>query len=265
MTPKTEVVTVAAQLPSLSPDQIVDTVRDTVAKGATDAELQMFLQVCKRFDLDPFAREVFFIKEKPGEPGRIQAGRDAFLAIANRHPAYDGMDSDVVFSGDVFRRTSAGDVEHVYDLENRKGVIVGAYAVVYRTDRRRPSYAFARNSEYAPKEPKGWSPWHKYPSAMILKVAETAALKKAFSISGLTPIGVSEPDDDYVDAPQDAPRPALPYAKASAQFGTAEHGDAPRPNQPDLQRAEGGEHILTAEDLEEAGQTGIFDEPVIPE
>ena len=108
MTPKTEVATVAAQLPTLSPEQIVDTVRDTVAKGATDAELNMFLQVCKRFDLDPFAREVFFIKEKPGEPGRIQAGRDAFLAIANRHPAYDGMTSDVVYAGDTFRRTEQG-------------------------------------------------------------------------------------------------------------------------------------------------------------
>lgn len=263
MTPKTEIATVAQQLPQLSPQEIVDTVRDTVAKGATDAELNMFLQVCKRFDLDPFAREVFFIKEKPSEPGRIQAGRDAFLAIANRHPAYEGMTSDVVYTGDTFRRTEQG-VEHGYDFEKRKGTIVGAYALVYRSDRRFPSYSFARFSEYSPQSPPGWSPWHKFPSAMILKVAETAALKKAFSISGLTPIGISEPDDDYIDAAPPAAasqRVQIPFAHAvGRQTDTAT--DAPRPVELPADESPssepGGEpDYLTAEELESIGQTSL--------
>ncbi len=272
MTPKTtELVSVASSLPAMSQDEMVDVIKQTVAKGATDAELQMFMAVARRFDLDPFAREVFFIKDenRPNEAGRVQTGRDGFLAIANRHPAYEGMTSDVVFQGDTFRRTETG-VEHTYDLASRKGTIIGAYAIVYRSDRRIPQYAFARFSEYSPAQPKGWSPWHKHPSAMILKCAETAALKKAFSISGLTPIGISEPDDDYVDAPQEAPRPALPYAHAAdAQFGhesrQAGHREAPRPHVlSESPSADAGDGGFDPAELEAVGQTR-FGEDAIPE
>lgn len=283
MTPKsTELVSVAASLPAMSQDEMVETIKQTVAKGATDAELQMFLAVCKRYELDPFAKEVFFIKEKPSEPGRIQAGRDAYLAIANRHPAYEGMTSDVVYAGDTFRRTEAG-VDHQYDFASRKGTIIGAYAIVYRSDRRIPSYSFARFSEYAPAEPKGWSPWHKFPSAMIQKVAETAALKKAFSISGLTPIGISEPDDDYVDTAPVAPaRAQIPFAQAVGPYAPSSDDDihdldgptgpveSPRPvgglpddDESPSSSALGGEHVLSAKEWEEMGQTRI-DEDEIP-
>ncbi len=183
----------------LSPDERVEVIKQTVAKGASDAELQMFLAVAQKYDLDPFAKEIWFIKEEAGKPGRVQAGRDGFLAIANRHAAYEGMTSDVVYEGDEFSRSADG-VTHVYNMEDRKGRIVGAYALVYRSDRRVPAYAFARFSEYCPPSPNGWSPWKKFPSAMILKVAETAALKRAFSISGLA--GAEDEDQAAAEAPR---------------------------------------------------------------
>jgi phage recombination protein Bet len=184
-------------------DERIELVRRTVAKGATDDELAMFFSLAERYELDPFAKEVWCIcnlnrdgsrkLDKYGEPypAQITASRDGFLAIANRHPAFDGMESDVVCENDDFQRVPNG-VVHTYGAAER-GKPRGAYALIYRKDRAVPTFFFAKWVEYG--EPnlryddgklKTQSPWVRYPSAMILKVAEAMALKRAFSLSGLT-------------------------------------------------------------------------------
>ena len=156
----------------------IDTIKRTVAKGATDDELRMFLHLASSYGLDPFARDVWFIKDKSGNP-IIMTSRDGYIKIANSHAAYDGIEADVVYQGDKFRKIKDG-VEHIYETKNR-GNPVGAYAMVYRKDRSRPIYVYAPMSNYYRNSPV----WRQYPHAMILKVAEAQALKRAFSISGL--------------------------------------------------------------------------------
>jgi phage recombination protein Bet len=177
----------------MSPEQL-RVVKDTVARGASDVELAMFLELANRYQLDPFAKEIWCICElnddgsrkldKSGEPkpAMIQTSRDGYLAIANRHPAYSGMTSDVVREGDQFARKGL-DVEHSYGA--KRGTLIGAYALVYRRDRDLPAFFFAPWAEYGRAANQSWSPWAKYPSAMIVKVAEAMALRRAFSISGL--------------------------------------------------------------------------------
>ncbi len=156
----------------------IDTIKRTVAKGATDDELRMFLHLASSYGLDPFARDVWFIKDKSGNP-IIMTSRDGYIKIANSHAAYDGIEADVVYQGDRFRKIKDG-VEHIYETKNR-GNPVGAYAMVYRKDRSRPIYVYAPMNNYYRNSPV----WRQYPHAMILKVAEAQALKRAFSISGL--------------------------------------------------------------------------------
>jgi len=112
-----------------------------------------------------------------GKPITVIA-RDGYLKIADRHPSYDGLVSDVVRANDVFKRDRDG-IEHEYGAD--RGAIKGAYALVYRKDRRYPVYVFAPFKEYN----AGTRVWASYPSAMILKVAESMALKRAFTVSGL--------------------------------------------------------------------------------
>ena len=178
-------------LARLAPDQL-EVIRNTVAKGASDHELAMFLELASRYSLDPFAREIWAVKlGGTSGPVTIMVGRDGFLAIANRHPAFDGIESDVVRMSDTFKRTSAG-IEHTYGTQ--RGEILGGYCLAHRKDRSRPAYFFAAFSEYSRSSNPAWK---NYPSAMIVKVAEVNALKRAFSISGLVSedemMAVSEP------------------------------------------------------------------------
>ena len=198
--------------PAWSEEQVA-LVKRTVAKDATNDELKMFLHLSGKYNLDPFAKEIWFLK-MGGQP-TITTSRDGYLKIANEHPAFSGLVSDVVYAKDSFAKTPDG-VSHTYGVGDR-GPIIGAYALVYRSDRRFPVYVFAPMKDY--QKPSGT--WKTYPHAMILKVAEAMALKRAFSLSGLVTVEeLGTPDqrsaEDVVTVevtPQATPQPT-PQAKS---------------------------------------------------
>jgi len=169
----------------------IETIRRTVAEKANDDEFRMFMHIAKSYGLDPFNGEIFFWKMN-GKP-TIMTSRDGYLKIADSHPAYDGLVSDVVRANDVFKR-ERDNINHEYGAD--RGDIIGAYALVYRKDRRYPVYVFAPFKEYN----AGTRVWAKYPSAMILKVAESMALKRAFTVSGL----VSREEMDVIQDREDS-------------------------------------------------------------
>src|SRR6056297_2975010 len=170
----------------------IETIRRTVAEKANDDEFRMFMHLARSYGLDPFNGEIFFWKVN-GKP-TIMTSRDGYLKIADSHQAYDGIVSDVVRSNDVFKREK-DDIKHEYGAD--RGDIIGAYALVYRSDRRYPVYVFAPFKEYN----AGTRVWANYPSAMILKVAESMALKRAFTVSGLVSReemdAIQERDEDF--------------------------------------------------------------------
>lgn len=155
----------------------IETIKKTVAIGASDEELDMFLSLARTYDLNPFLKEIWCIKM--GGRAIITTSRDGYLRIANRDQHFKGLVSDAVYENDRFAKTKDG-VDHSYSSGDR-GHIVGAYALVYRNDRDYPTYFFAPFRDYY----KRGGTWDQYPHAMILKVAEAMALKRAFSISGL--------------------------------------------------------------------------------
>lgn len=168
----------------------IELIRQTVAKDCNTPELYMFLELCAKYELDPFAREIYAAKmgNKNGETGNVVMiiGRDGLLAIANRSGEFLGIEGDVVCEKDTFRK-KAGEPLPVHEYtQNDRGAIVGAWAVAYR-NLRQPTYFFAPYKEYVPtSEAKlKFSPWSSQKSAMILKCAESMALRKAFSISGV--------------------------------------------------------------------------------
>jgi phage recombination protein Bet len=158
-------------------EEQIGVIKATVAVNASNEELALFLHLATRYDLDPFNREVWFIKYG-GKP-TIMTGRDGYLKIAQRSPDFVGLNSGTVCEGDHFAFDAGnGLIEHRFGA--KRGVILGAWAICKRKNRE-PAMAFVSFEEY-----RGQSdPWKKYPSAMICKVAEVVTLKRQFGISGL--------------------------------------------------------------------------------
>ena len=125
----------------------------TVAKGATEAEFQMFLEFCKSTGLNPFKKEIWFIKTGAGV--QMMKGINGFLTIANNHPQFDGM---------------------TVKVDEQDGKLVSATCTVYRKDRKYPSEATVYYSEYAKNSPI----WRTMPRMMLQKVAKSVALREAF-------------------------------------------------------------------------------------
>lgn len=164
----------------------IDIIKNSVAKGTTDAELKYFLAVAASTGLNPFQKEIWCYKS--GNDMLIFAGRDGFLANAQRKSDFKGIRSAYVCEGDKFKMNMvSGHIEHEFTQANR-GTIVGAYAIVKR-EGMDAFISWAAFSEFN----KGFNAWKSNPGSMIKKVAEAHALKQAYSLSGID----SEHDYDF--------------------------------------------------------------------
>ena len=160
-----------------------DNIRSMVAPGATDDEFRAFMYLCNAYSLDPLKKEIYFIKY--GGKSTIITSRDGYLKIANLHDQFNGMESDVVYQGDILTKRDDGSLHIAYGPEHLafdKSKLSGAFCSVFRKDRTKATTVFVSIKEYYKRE----APiWQQYTNAMILKVAEAMALKRAFAISGL--------------------------------------------------------------------------------
>jgi phage recombination protein Bet len=162
-------------------------IRDLVPSDATDAQFEAFLELAARYGLDPIRKEIHLavLAGENGGKGTIVPiiARDAWLKIADRHPAFESMDSDAVYSNDSFRKLKDGTIEHEYGNPAERGKLVAGYCVVVRSDRKKPYRFVANLVDY--QKASGKTPWGRMSHAMIIKVAEANALRKAFNISGV--------------------------------------------------------------------------------
>lgn len=165
----------AVSIPGYTREQI-ETIKNTVAKGATDSELQMFMHVAQTYGLDPFLKEIYYSDKMH----TIITSRDGYLKAAQRDPDFEGIQSMAVCENDEFELdVLSGVVKHSFGKGSR-GQVIGAWAICYRKGRK-PVISYASYDEYNQNN----QIWSKYRSAMCCKVAEVFALKRQFGISGL--------------------------------------------------------------------------------
>ena len=165
MTKETSVV---IQDVDFTPGQIT-TIKETVANGASDNELKLFLYQCSRTGLDPLSRQIHFIKR--GSKATIQTGIDGFRAIAERTGHYAGND-DYLFNNDMtMYEMLKAKMEHPITATATFYKIVGGVRVSFS--------ATAIWDAYCPKGNESFM-WKKMPYLMLGKCAEALALRKAF-------------------------------------------------------------------------------------
>ena len=156
---------------------------------ATKADMIGFLQIAHRYDLDPWAREIYCIVSR----GKVlpYISIDGYAKIVNRQPAYDGCEFD-------------------YE-QNADGQFLSVTCTMYHKDRSRPVRVTEFMSEcYKPDS----DAWKRNPARMLRHRAFIQAARLSFAIAGGLDEDTADAMIDVTPAPPQAviEKPATPKA-----------------------------------------------------
>jgi len=144
----------------------IDVMRKTIAKDATPIEFDLFLNIAKSAGLNPFHRQVFFVKR--GGIGQTTASVDGLRLIAHRTGQYRGQVGPMWCGLD-------GEWKDVWIEQTPPAA---AKVGVWREGFSEPLWAVANFNAYCANTPI----WKKMPELMIAKCAESLALRRAFPL-----------------------------------------------------------------------------------
>ena len=157
-------------------DEQLDLVRDTVAPGADDANLKLYLYDCLRLNVHPLDKLIHYTQHFDSRAGRQKytpvVSIDYMRIRAESSGCYAGQD-DPIFTREPRKGEGEEAVAKVTVFKIVGGLRCGFTGV-------------ARWFEFAVEGPQGMM-WRKMPMHMLAKCAEAQALRKAFpgQLSGL--------------------------------------------------------------------------------
>lgn len=156
----------------------IDILKNSICKGVSNEEFEIFLMACSKTQLDPFMRQIYAVKRKAkkpdgswGETMTIQTGIDGYRLIAERTGCY----------------APGPEPTYMYDSN---GQLVSASAYIKKQTKDGTWHtvsASAYTDEYIQTfidkqtgEKKASGMWGNMPRTMLAKCAEAQALRKAF-------------------------------------------------------------------------------------
>lgn len=156
-----------------------NTLRDFVdpQHKASPQELKTLLAIVKNRNLNPFTKEVYFIKYGSA-PAQIVVSKEAIMKRAEENTNFDGFEAGIVVE------TKEGAIERLTGtIAPKSAKLRGGWCKVYRKDRSHAIEADANFEYYDKTNSKNVTPWEKMPALMIRKVAIVSAFREAFSES----------------------------------------------------------------------------------
>lgn len=137
-----------------------DSLRNTVFKGANDAEFVALVIVANEYGLNPLTKEMYAFPQKGGGIVPL-VSVDGWIRIMNGHKEFDGIEFD--------------------DIADDEGKLLAIEAVIYRKDRTRA----IKVTEYLDECKRNTEPWNKSPARMLRHRALIQCARIAFGFSGI--------------------------------------------------------------------------------
>lgn len=167
--PKTSALAVMAGRINVEPAKLLQTLKNTVFKGASDDELLALVVVANEYRLNPLTKEIYAFPAKGGGIVPV-VSIDGWVSMVNDHPAMDGMEFEEHY-------TEAGKLEAIT-------------CKLWRKDRNRPIMVTEHLSECR----RNTEPW-KMEHRMLRHKALMQCARYAFGFSGITD------EDEAADTP----------------------------------------------------------------
>lgn len=152
------------------------------AKNVGKADVYTFLVNCKQLNLNPLTKQIYGFVSKGKVVNIISI--EGFTEIANRDPAYDGVDFEL--GPMTEKELSYTRNEFINGQKSQKIVTVKRKVadwikcIIYRNDRHHPVSV----TTFFDESNTGTEPWATKPMQMLQNRAFANSVKKAFSING---------------------------------------------------------------------------------
>jgi phage recombination protein Bet len=197
-TPKASALAVMASRFSVDPAKLLETLKNTAFKGASNDEMMALVIVSNEYGLNPLTKEIYAFQAKGGGIVPV-VSIDGWLNIMNNHPQFDGIDYEWLHEGEK---------------------LIACTSIIHRKDRAHPT----RVTEYLSECRRSTDPW-KMEHRMLRHKATIQGARVAFGFSGITD------EDEARDTPP--MRDVTPSAGESSLFKsqrtTAKNGASPTP------------------------------------
>lgn len=172
----------------------VTLIKNTIAKGASDDELKLFLAIARRHRLDPFTQQIWLVPrwDSKADSGKRLPNGEAVLGayVRTTQIGINGMLYIAARDHKDFGSVSLPQYGPIVDFKSDDGITVKApewvRVTVHKKGVEHPSEAEAWWSEYAPSK-MGTAPfWKKMPRRMLAKCATALAIRQAYpDLSGI--------------------------------------------------------------------------------
>ena len=177
--PKQSALAVMAGKYNVEPAKLLETLKNTVFRGASNDELLALVVVSNEYGLNPLTKEIYAFPAKGGGIVPV-VSIDGWLRMMNDHPQFDGIDYEFEHDGE--------------------GKLISCTSIIHRKDRAHPT----RVTEYLAECRRNTEPW-KMERRMLRHKATIQGARVAFGFSGIT-------DEDEAAATPGLERDVTPKA-----------------------------------------------------